>query len=115
MVKVTLPTGYSERLDRAMRSVNPPLGVRTLARDMRPDGVESMRRLIRRFLNGERTPGPQVAGEIVAALKARRADTSELESDDEEDAAAMYRDLLDLAAQLEKIVGRLTTARRDVA
>jgi len=100
---------YAARLDQAMRSASPPVQVRTLAKQLRPDGVESMRRLLRRFLKGERTPGPQVAGEIVAALAAMGADTAALEDDDEE-SDAMYRDLLDLATQLERI-GRLLAER----
>lgn len=120
MVKVTARGTYATRLERAMSTATPPpganeYGARSLAKDMRPDGVESMRRLIRRFLTGERTPGPQVAGEIIVALKKRGADTGELEQDDDEEAEAMYRDLVDLASQLERIVARLTVGRRDVA
>lgn len=107
MVKVSTTSPYAVKLDRAMNSTTPPVQVRTLAKDMRPDGVESMRRLIRRFLTGDRTPGPQVAGELIVALKARGADTSELETDDDEEAAALYRDLLDAAAALEEITRRL--------
>lgn len=115
MVKVTARSTYSVRLDRAMQSTTPPVQVRTLAKDLRPDGIESMRRLLRRFLSGERTPGPQVAGEIVAALKARGATTSELESDDDEEAAALYRDLLDAAATLEQITRKLADRMGRVA
>lgn len=114
MVKVSTSSPYSAKLDRAMNSVTPPVQVRTLAKDLRPDGVESMRRLIRRFLTGERTPGPQVAGEIVAALQVRGADTSSLESDDEEEAAALYRDLLDAAA-LEQITKQIADRMGRVA
>lgn len=109
MQGTTTARTYANRLDHAMRSATPPVQVRTLAKQLRPDGVESMRRLLRRFLKGERTPGPQVAGEIVAALTAMGADTSTLE-DDEDDSDAMYRDLLDLANQLEQI-GRLLAER----
>lgn len=94
-----------------MQTATPPVQVRTLAKDLRPEGVESMRRLLRRFLKGERTPGPRVAGDIIAALKARGVDTTDLESgDDDEEEAAMYRDLIDLATQLERI-GHLLAER----
>lgn len=112
MVKVSTTSPYAAKLERAMSTARPApgakeYGARSLAKDMRPDGVESMRRLIRRFLSGERTPGPQVAGEIVAALKKRGADTAELETDDDEEAAAMYRDLVDALSQLDEIRRRL--------
>lgn len=115
MVRVSTQAGYAHRLERAMASAKPPVMVRTLAKDLRPDGIESMRRLLRRFLTGERTPGPQVAGEIVAALKKRGADTAELETDDDEESAALYRDLLDGAAMLEQIMRRLADRMGRVA
>ena len=115
MVKVSTTSPYAAKLERAMNSTTPPVQVRTLAKDMRPDGIESMRRLVRRFLKGEPTPGPQVAGEIVAALKALGADTGELETDDDEEAAALYRDLLDAAAALEQITRRLADKMGRVA
>lgn len=117
MVNATAKPAYGARLLRAMASTDPPVTVRGLAKDLRPDGVESMRRLLRRFLNGDRTPGPQVEGEILAALRERGADTAELESDDEEDADQMYRDLMDLCGQLEQIGQRLADRipRRSVA
>ena len=115
MVKVSTTSPYAAKLERAMNTVTPPIGARTLAKNMRPDGIESMRRLIRRFLKGERTPGPQVAGEIIAALQALGADTGELETDDDEEAAALYRDLLDAAAALQQITRRLADKMGRVA
>lgn len=94
-----------------MTSGQPPVTVRGLARELRPDGAESMRRLLKRFLNGDRTPGPQVAGEIIEALREHGVDTGELErGDEDEEADAMFLDLLDLATQLEEI-GRRLAAR----
>jgi len=90
-----------------MASGQPPVTIRGLAGELRPDSPESMRRLIRRFLSGDRTPGPQVAGEIVAALQGHGVNTSELESDDDEESDHVYRDLMDLCAQLEQIGQRL--------
>lgn len=115
MVKITSPSRYAMKLDRAMKSTAPPVMVRALAKDLRPDGVESMRRLLRRFLSGERSPGPQVAGEIVVALKSRGADTSELESDEEEDLSDLYRDLLDAATMLDSLTLRLAQRMGGVA
>lgn len=107
MARTALAASYPKRLDDAMRSASPPVTVRGLAKQLRPDGVESMRRLLRRFLKGERTPGPQVAAEIVTALGALGADTSGLDQDDDEDSEQMYRDLMDLCSQLEQIGQRL--------
>lgn len=106
---------YAARLERALKSTNPPIGVRTLAKDLRPNGVESMRRLLRRFLNGDRTPGPQVAGEIVAALRARGVDTGELEQDEEEDLQALYRDLADAAATLDVLMQKMRRRMKGAA
>lgn len=69
---------YGDALGRAMERAR--ISNRSLAKSLRPDGSESMRRMLRRYLSGEREPNEATRDEIEQALRDLGADTSELES-----------------------------------
>ncbi|RDI73327.1 hypothetical protein Gocc_2927 [Gaiella occulta] len=97
---------YGERL-KSVIATTPGASGRRLAGQLRPSNPEPMRRLLRRYVTGERTPGPTVRAEIVAALREMGADTRPIEQDDDEEEAALIRELNDLAALVDSIRGRL--------
>ena len=97
---------YGDRLSTVI-AATPGASGRGLATKLRPHNPEPMRRLLRRYVTGERTPGPTVKAEILAALREMGADTRPLEIDDDEEVAALYRDLHDLAAMVDSIRSRL--------
>lgn len=97
-----------------MRTTEPHVSFRRLAHELRPHSPEPMRRLLRRYVRGERAPGPVTRSEIIVALRRLGADTAELESgDDEEDsdlmrAVASVGDLAhDLLAEVERLKRRI--------
>lgn len=69
---------YGAALREAMESAN--ISSRRLARELRPDSSEAMRRQIRRYLRDERAPRATTRDEIEQALRDLGADTSKLES-----------------------------------
>jgi hypothetical protein len=75
--------GYGAALERAMSGAD--VSARRLAGLLRPDSPESMRRLIRRYLKGERIPSQSTQEEIIEVLKDLGADTAELEAEGDDE------------------------------
>ena len=71
-------TPYSEALGATMERAG--ISKRRLARHLRPDSPESMRRALHRYVNGQHEPEDSTKDEIEKALRDLGADTSELEA-----------------------------------